>query len=1009
MSKNIIYIFLCLLLAQGLSAQNTMIRTADDLDFRRGIELLDNKKYAAAREFFERFYAQNPHGLMAADAEYYIAYSAMNLFHPDAEILFQAFLERYPWHARASEAYFDLGTFYYNNKSYDKAIEYLEKVNFSQMDREKSSEGKFMLGYSFFTKKKFDQALETFDGIKSTNHKYTYAANYYAGYINYRNEDYEQALTDLKVAERNDSYKNIVPSLLVNIYYKQGDYDQLLSYISKLEKKDGDLQNAGEIYLIAGEAWFMKKDYQKAAEFFNKHINSVRGKPAPEVLYRMAFSAFKNESYEEAIDNFKLVAGQKDSIGQNAGYYLGVSYVKTDNKTFALAAFDQARKLSYNKEIQEEAYFQYAKINYELGKFSDAIHVLKSFTKTYPDSEHAGEASELMSESLLKSNNYDEAIKYIEGLKSRTPKVNAAYQRIAFYKGVDEFNRSKFREAIKSFEKSLQHKIDNELVIAAYFWHGEALSVMREYEAAINSYAAVFRSPDYEKTGFGTKARYSIGYAYYNTQQYEKALPHFREYVSRLRKAENKLNYIDALVRLADLYYVSKNYEDALKYYDEAIDRKSPDTDYAWYQKGLVYSLNDKPTKAKKSFSTVIDDHPTSLYLADAVFQRAQLNFRENNYEDAISGFTTIVEEHVGSVYVPFAYLRRALAYSNLQEHKKALQDYEVIVEKFPKHEVAQEALRGLPQPLAALGRGEEVSAYIEQIKESNPDVNTEGIEYDAAYNLYSHDKYPKAIEAFRKYLETYPEGGNVYDAKFFLAESFYYNNEKEEGKDYYKSVAKQRGGMYYNRALSRLYTIALSAGELKEAKNYLQLLLPVAKNKKERANAWTGLMELYYKLDKLDSSAHFANQVLRHGGGTIDSETKAMLHLGKVAYAKKEYTEAKDHFVSTVNTARDASAVEAQYLIAKIQYELEKYKQSLETLYELNKSFPANDEWLGKSFLLISDNLIALDEIFQAKATLNSIIERSPHQETVNKAKERLKELEEEEASEKNIETTNE
>ena len=66
--------------------------------------------------------------------------------------------------------------------------------------------------------------------------------------------------------------------------------------------------------------------------------------------------------------------------------------------------------------------------------------------------------------------------------------------------------------------------------------------------------------------------------------------------------------------------------------------------------------------------------------------------------------------------------------------------------------------------------------------------------------------------------------------------------------------------------------------------------------------------------------------------------------------------------------------------MLAKIQYDKKQYKQSLETLYEFNNTFYSYEVWLGKSFLLISDNLVAVNDLFQAKETLKSIIEKSPN-----------------------------
>ena len=122
--------------------------------------------------------------------------------------------------------------------------------------------------------------------------------------------------------------------------------------------------------------------------------------------------------------------------------------------------------------------------------------------------------------------------------------------------------------------------------------------------------------------------------------------------------------------------------------------------------------------------------------------------------------------------------------------------------------------------------------------------------------------------------------------------------------------------------------------------------------------------------------------------GGKVDVTPK------KNEYQKGNLEKAKDHFITTINKAKDQYGAEAQYLLAKIQYEQEKYDSSLETLFDLNDKFNNYDQWVGKSFLLIAENYIAKDEIFQAKATLNSLIDNHPMESIKEKAKKKLKEL---------------
>src|SRR5690606_32840550 len=136
----------------------------------------------------------------------------------------------------------------------------------------------------------------------------------------------------------------------------------------------------------------------------------------------------------------------------------------------------------------------------------------------------------------LRTTNYDLALEHIESLGVKSEKIKRIYQKVAFYKGVELFNNSRYYDAVQLFQKSLKNDFDKEIVAQTYFWMGEAYSIGEKYDEAINAYGGVFRSAQENDQVF-LKARYGIGYAYYNSKRYDRALPHFREYVSRLENA----------------------------------------------------------------------------------------------------------------------------------------------------------------------------------------------------------------------------------------------------------------------------------------------------------------------------------------------------------------------------------------------------------------------------------------------------------------------------------------
>jgi hypothetical protein len=66
----------------------------------------------------------------------------------------------------------------------------------------------------------------------------------------------------------------------------------------------------------------------------------------------------------------------------------------------------------------------------------------------------------------------------------------------------------------------------------------------------------------------------------------------------------------------------------------------------------------------------------------------------------------------------------------------------------------------------------------------------------------------------------------------------------------------------------------------------------------------------------------------------------------------------------------------EALYYRAYIYLEDKKIESSRADVYRLNDDFSAYEYWVVKGFILLSDIYMLEDDLFQAKATLQSIID---------------------------------
>jgi len=986
---------ICLVAVLSVNSQDLLSQQKIEQTFQLGIDQISRGQFGPARESFSDLTTLlNPRDLRTIDAEYYLAYCALNLYHSDAEKRFSNFIVAYPNHPKAIVANFELANFFYIEKNYKKSSSYFSKVNFSILSNEQQNRGRFRFGYSLFSQRSLVESLDQFNFIKSQGGQYGPAASYYAGFIEYGQSDFENAYLDLQRAEQNEAYAKIVPYLLANVYYKQKKYDELLTYSSQLSGREG-VGNSEEISLLVAEAYFKKGSNKEALAAYTTYLNGKEDTADKGILLGAGYAAFILSEDDIALRYLKSSFSDTDSIGYYSAYYLGSLYLKRQQKPMALTSFDIARKFRSDKKLVEESTFQFAKIAYELGRADQAIAEFENLLKTFPQSSYANEIRELLSQAYVNASNYNKAIAYIESLPSRSVAVDRAYQKATLLKGLDLFNREDYLQADQYFEKSVQYPINQDYVAEANFWSAESLSIQKQYEQAATHYLKIVGLTGYSNLDILLKARYGLGYSYFNLQQYDRALFNFKEFANKASKSQT--NYADGLLRLADCYYVSKEYPVALDTYKRAITANSVDSDYAHLQAGVILGVLRKYTEAFTEFDFFMKNYSKSRFMDEALFQRAQLEFEQGNYALAVADYSKIISLFSSSRFTPYAFTRRAASYYNLKDFNKTSDDYITVLTNYPNHPAGSDVLLPLQESLNLAGRSAEFDNYLAGYKKSNPDSKgIESVEYETAKNLYFNQDYAKAIQRLALYINQYPTSPRHTEANYYLAEATYRSKNFTEALRIYYQINQDQTFSFANKVVARIAELEFKQGTFNKAVPAFQRLSRIASNKKEQSVAWNGLMESYFFLEQYDSAKSYAEIIFRSGGVNAGVVNKASLYLGKIAKAQGDFEAAKDEFIATINAAQDEHGAEAKYLLGELFYLAKEYKQCYETLVSLNTDFANYPEWVGKSYLLLSDNFLAVGDSFNAKAVLKSLVDNFPIESVKRTASERLIKLDE-------------
>jgi len=963
--------------------QQTMIYTDVYKDYKKGMELFENKMYSTAQQLFDKVSVLVPEGTdgeieaYVSNSQYYGAICAIELLNQDAEKLMLDFVHNNPGHVLLGSAYNQLGRIYYNKKEYTNAVTWYEKVDVKDLSLEERDLYKFQYGYSLFNKKRFTEAKVMFAQLKDKpNSPYYYGANYYYGFIQQEEGNYENALACFDIVKDVAPYSSVVPYYITNIYFQQKKFEKVVNYAEPLMANTKLIYYA-EINSLLGQAHFYKNNYRKALPYLTYYIETAKN-IRDEDYYQLAYTHYKTSDFNSAINVLKETSDDNDTLYQHIQFLYGNCYLELNKKDEARNAFMEASRIGIDATIRENALFNYGKLSYESGYNTAAVTALQDYLKKYPKGLNKTEAQELLASSLLNTNDYLAAMDVIENIPQKTPKLKEAYQKVSYYSGVQLFNQRYYNEADKMFTQSLENPIDANLQAACYFWIGEIRFAEQKYALAINNHVKFQDlskiAKDLPEETTTPYSNYTIGYSYFKQKSYTNAVNYFTKVTSTLKTSKTDIIqnnvYIDAVLRLGDCYFMTKDYKKAEINYSKIIDNNSKGADYALYQKGILQGLQNNNNGKITTLQQLKSKYPNSLYVDDAMYETANTYFILKQNTNAINAFKELVNSKPNSSYAVKAYLKLGLIYYNDKDYANSEKYYKLAYEMSPNSAEGTEAKDGLLDIVKATG---DTGAADGVVPTSAIDIE----KYNYAKNKYDLAEYTGASIAFSDYLREFPKGQYKTEAEFYRGESYYRAEQYAKALPDFESIIKNNRTKFLESALVRAGWIEYYQNEdYKSAYNYYERLYEVADYKENTFVAMVGLLRTAFFLNDYDEVIVNANRILASDLVTNVEKIEAHYFAGQAHLGNNNIDKAYESFGKAAALTTNEIGVESRFHMADILFQKGKLDESKTQCQEIINNMPAYEEWIVRSYILMADISAAKGDFAQAKATLNSIID---------------------------------
>ena len=920
-------------------------------------------------------------GLHAQTTEMETRYKALSARFEGRDKLLQrdlkSYLQAYPYTTYMDEVKFMQGVLQVEKGHYKQGLKILEPINVKSLSRDHQTDYSFYRGYAYLMLQEYHRASIYFGQLSKSDNRYAERSTYYYAYCMYKQEKYDKALPALQQLEDKPEYSKTVPYFLVQIYYAQGEYEEVEKRADILLRNNPESPNNGELHRLLGEMYYNKQDYAQAADHLKQYRKSFTEQGLELVrndVYMLGTAEYQLGNYEEAVATLKQLKQEPDTLSEAACLTMGNAYVKLGMPEQAKLSYQAAAGYALTPSVTEEASYNYTLCTYQSSSaLGESVRAFNDFLHQFPDSKYESSIYRLLSDALMQSKNYAAAISTLDSIPNPTPKMLETKQYLRYQLGADCFLQGKMQQAVEWMTELINHNAESSKYTSeAYYIRAEANYRLREYAACEKDLQQFFARPDARQSENYVIARYLQGYCYFSQKKYDNAREAFSAYIDGALATEP--TYADALNRIGDCYFNNRAFPQAITYYSQVSNLQAAGADYALFQRGYALGLQHKYNDKITVLRQLLSRYPKSDYADDGTYEIARAQLQLEDERAAITTYEQLLSNYPHSTLARKASLERAMLYRNLGQTNQAIAAYRQTIEKFPATEEAYTALDALQALYIEQGKVDEYLAYTKTLAKMNMTVTTQedSLLFAAAELQYMQAAYQKATLSLTNYIAQYCAGGRYCTtARYYLADSYYRLGKTTEALEQYSALAELAANPYQQEAATRVAEICYDKGDYLKALEAFYRMNALASDRETTATARLGILRCSYYLGRHQATIDIAEQILNDQPLSDELRQEALYNRAKAYISMGQWSKAQPDLKLLSTEVRTAQGAEAKYLLAQSYYEANQLDKAEAEVMAFTQMNTQQQYWLARALILLSDINLRNGDNFQARQYL--------------------------------------
>ncbi len=887
----------------------------------------------------------------------------------DAYVLADTFLDHYPENILAPQVRYAYGVDLFDKSRFEDALAKFNQVSVKDLRNDQKAEYTYKLGYSAYGVGEWDRAKSLLARARGMGWNDFSAPSFYTlGFIEYAQGNFKEAADWFMLASKDHRFEALANYYILECRFNLKDYKYVIKFGEDLfDKVPQDRQP--HMARIMSESYLVLGDVEKAQTYYEENLKSKVALTRSDYFYAGEVH-YLAEDWAGAVENFSMMEERTDSLGQLASYNMGYSYIRLKNKVAALDAFQEASALSFSPEIKEDAFYNYAKLAFDLGRDTAPF---QEYLQTYDAGKKGDQIYSYMAMVALQNHDYEAAVAAYDNIENLEPRMKSNYMKAYLLRARELMDNGSWRAAMPHLRAAAYYSSRREgFNQLARFWESEALFRDGKYADARSILTDLYNLSALKSRKEGSLIPYNLAYTYFKEEDYEKALRWFQSYL----EGDASVMGSDALTRIGDCYFFRGDYVTAVAAYERQIDQyPNPDNLYASYKAGVASGLTGDNGRKVLFLEAVKNADPQTPYYGESLYELGRAYVALNHNEDALRAFRTLKASTQDPELEARALLELGMIERNQGNSADAIDYYKQVVEKGGEH--ADDALLAIESIYRTREDPDAYLAYVNSLgsKANRTEAQKEEVYFSSAEQIYLSGDYGKAINTLQAYLQKYPQAIHGAKAKFYLADCQRISGAREQAADLYMEAldAGLEGAMAEN-ATVQYAALNYDMGNFGKAYGAYLKIKEEAKMEANRNIALVGLMRSAFRARQWDDAIISVRDLLDTKPEDPALKREAIYVRAKSNLSSSRRDDALADFKLLSAEPSTAEGAEAAYTLILDKYDRGSFEAVPDMVFDFSEKAGGQNYWLAKAFITLGDTYAEQGNFSQARATFESI-----------------------------------